>query len=127
MKYLTPMPVNDAPVSTLGKGFAWSMAWRKWLQMLSDFGVNATRPKTGPTGARYVVAGAAVTITYTGAGGGLLALPVAPLGAVWLDAFDGTTWTKIEAIEQTNGTFAVTLPAGADVHARGTYLAQLTD
>ena len=127
MKYLTPMPVQDAPVSKVGPGLAWSMAWRKWLQMLSDFGVAATRPKTGPTGSRYIIVGAAVTISFTGAGGTLLALPVAPLGAVWLDAFDGTTWTKVEAIEQANGTFAVTLPAGADVHARGTYLAQLTD
>lgn len=127
MKIVAPMPVQDAPVSKTTMGYTLSIAWRKWLQTIADFAVAATRARTGDTGSRYVLSGAAVTISYTGAGGDLLALPVIPLGDAWLDVFDGTDWTKVKALKQPNDSFAILLPAGAEVHARGTYLGTLTE
>lgn len=127
MKVVAPMPVQDAPVSKTTMGYTLSITWRKWLQTIADFAIAATRARTGATGARYVLSGAAVTISYTGAGGAPMALPVTPLGDAWLDVFDGTNWSKVKAIKQANDSFMILLPAGAEVHARGTYLGTLTE
>ena len=127
MKVVAPMPVTDAPVSSAAGRFSWSLAWRKFLQQLADFARASTLARTTAQGARYVQTGAVVVVSYQGAGGISIELPTVSAGPAWLDVFDGTDWTRVEATLQTNGTQTATLPAGASIQARGVYLATMTE
>ena len=127
MRVVAPMPVTDAPVTSTAGRFSWSLAWRKFLQQLGDFARAATLARTTAQGARYVQTGAVVVLSYQGHGGIELELPNLSAGPAWLDVWDGTTWTRVEAIPQANGTQTATLPAGDPIQARGVYLATMTE
>lgn len=127
MKIVAPMPVTDAPVTSAAGRFSWSLAWRKFLQQLADFGRAATLSRTTAQGARYVQTGAVIVLSYQGPGEIALELPNVSAGPAWLDVFDGTDWTRVEAVLQANGTQTATLPAGASIQARGVYLATMTE
>ncbi len=116
---VTHLPTQTAPIDAQSKG--WSIPWDRWFKTLSDFAFDAGRIQT--SGAmKFALVGCVLHMEYNGPGAVDAVLPYAPAVPAWFDVFDGTTWTKVQAIEQPNGKFQITLPTGANVHAHGTFL-----
>ena len=121
-----PAPVQTPATEKQGLGSVFTVPWRKFLQIISDFALAATKIDQTSDGLKYVQNGAAVVVNYSGDGGSVR-LPFAPAFSTAFDVWDGSNWSKVDASQNLDGTFSVTLPNGVGIRMQGAYIFNMTE
>jgi hypothetical protein len=123
------LPVSPIPVQTPvleGEKSLFTLTWSRWLKSVSDFCVDASRAQA-QGGAFVVVSGALATVQYQGVGGVSIPLTSAPKVVPAFDHYNGSTWAKIFAVLQTDGSYSIPVPASASAYVAGTYIVDTTE
>lgn len=121
-----PAPIQTPATEKQGIGQIFTAPWRKFIQILSDFALSATKIEQTSSGLKYVQNGAIVSVVYSGTGGEIR-LPFPPSFPTSFDVWNGSAWSKIDATANPDGTFSVITPNGVGIRMQGAYIFSMSE